>query len=69
MDYPEWFFMWKPGSPYITTICGWNKEAVVLTVERENGKTWKQIYAAGGRIVKVKISVCKNKPKESKSGK
>ena len=61
MSHPEWFFAWKSGTPYITMICGWNKKAVIRVVEKENGKTWKQIYAAGGRIVKVKISICKKK--------
>lgn len=61
MDYPEWFFMWKSGSPYITTICGRSKKEVIQETEKQFFQTWKQIYSRGGRIVKVKISVCENK--------
>lgn len=68
MDYPEWFFAWMSDTPYITMICGWSKKDVIQTVERENEKTWKQIYNRGGRIVKVKISIC-NKQKKLKNGK
>jgi hypothetical protein len=28
LEHPQFFFMWKSGNPYITSICGWSKEEV-----------------------------------------
>lgn len=36
MDYPEWFFMWSNGTPYITSVCGWTKKEVIRRVEEMN---------------------------------
>lgn len=57
MEYPQWFFMWTSGKPYITMICGWTKKDVMKQVERENGQSWRKIYERGGRIVKVEMSI------------
>lgn len=56
-DHPKWFFMWATGTPYITMICAWNKEAVIQKAEKEFERTWKQIYACGGRVIQVKIII------------
>lgn len=66
MDYPEWFFAWKTGIPFITKICGWSKREAIQEAEESNSQVWKQIYSRGGRIVKVKISICKNKTSKRK---
>lgn len=59
MKYPRWFFMWVSGSPYITKICGFTRSEVIQAVEKMNGGTWKQTYAMGGRLVRVKLQICK----------
>ena len=61
LDYPRWFFMWETGRPYITMICAWNKKAVIQKAEKELDRTWKQIYASGGRIIQVKIIISKKR--------
>lgn len=67
MEHPEWFFMWSTGRPYITMICGWSKKDCINEVRKAHGQTWKEIYARGGRVVRVKIEICKS-PKSAKSG-
>lgn len=57
MEHPQWFFMWVTGKPYVTTICGWTKKDVIREVEK-NGGTWKETYARGGRVVRVRLQVC-----------
>lgn len=57
MEHPEWFFMWVTGKPYVTMICGWTKKDVIREVEKMNGGTWKETYARGGRVVRVKLQV------------
>lgn len=61
MDYPEWFFMWSNGTPYITNVCGWTKMEVIRRVEEMNSKKWKEIYARGGRVVRVRLEVLPDK--------
>jgi hypothetical protein len=57
MEHPEWFFMWATEKPYVTTICGWTKSDVISESEKNLGMTWRQIYARGGRVVRVKLEV------------
>lgn len=55
-DYPQWFFVWTTGKPYITTICAWTKKGAIReVVESSLGLTWKQIYRRGGRIKKFTL--------------
>lgn len=54
-EYPQWFFAWSTGKPYITSICDWDKKGVILQVEKFMGKPWKRIYAQGGRAIKCKV--------------
>lgn len=69
MDHPEYFFMWKTGAPHIATVCGWSRQEVVNKIRSTSQQTWKQIYARGGRIIKVKISISRDKKKEFKNEK
>lgn len=33
IDYPEWFFMWEKGIPYITSICDWTKRDLIRSAD------------------------------------
>jgi hypothetical protein len=56
IEYPEWFFMWT-GTSYITSICGWTKKQVVDDAVAACGESWKKIYAKGGRVIRVKMTL------------
>ena len=54
-EYPQYFFMWTTGTPYITTVCAWSKKDCIDLIIKEIQTDWKSIYKRGGRIIKIKM--------------
>lgn len=61
LESPEWCFMWATGRPYICTIVGLSRRAVIHAAEKSQGITWKKIYGRGGRVARCNITL-KAKP-------
>ena len=57
LDGPTWFFVWTTGQPYMTTACGWYRKQVIREMEQATQRTWKQIYAEGGRAVRCDVRI------------
>lgn len=59
MESPTWAFVWTKGQPYITSIIGWDKKQVMEEARQSMGQTWRQIYAKGGRVLHVNVTLTK----------
>lgn len=62
IKHPQWAFMWTGENGYITDLIGCNRRELIAEVEDKMERKWRFIYRIGGRIVKIKISVVKEKP-------
>jgi hypothetical protein len=69
LDHPNWFLYWSYGDhPYVTRICGWSRKEMISAAEQSQHQTWKQIYARGGRAVRMKMTIAgKRNAKTNKS--
>jgi hypothetical protein len=51
-----WAYAWiKPWGNSLTSILARTRKDCIKAVEKELGWTWRQVYARGGRCIKVEV--------------